>query len=64
MTRKVCAASEARAMMRSLIAIVLILAAPTPVFAWGQTGHRVTGAIAEPLLTRKAAREVRAIIGT
>jgi hypothetical protein len=49
--------------MRALIAAILIVLTPTHAFAWGQTGHRVTGEIAEPLLSRRAAREVRAILG-
>ena len=49
--------------MRALLAFLLILLAPSNAFAWGQTGHRVTGAIAEPLLSRRATREVRAILG-
>ena len=50
--------------MRAIIAALLILLAPNNAFAWGQTGHRVTGAIAEPLLNRHAARKVRAILGS
>lgn len=50
--------------VRAFLAALLIFMAPSPAFAWGQTGHRITGAIAEPLLTRKAARAIRAIIGT
>ncbi len=49
--------------MRALLAAFLILLAPSSAFAWGQTGHRVTGAIAAPLLNRHAARELRAILG-
>lgn len=44
------------------LAIVLALTA-TQAHAWGQNGHRVTGAIAEPLLTRKAKTQITAIIG-
>ncbi len=49
--------------MRVFLAIILLLVTPAPAFAWGQIGHRVTGAIAQPLLTRKAARAIYAIIG-
>jgi hypothetical protein len=49
--------------MRAILAALLIVLTPTSAFAWGQTGHRVTGAIAEPMLSRRAAREVRAILG-
>jgi hypothetical protein len=50
--------------MRTLIAAILISLTASPAFAWSQIGHRITGAIAEPLLSRKAAKEVRAILGT
>jgi S1/P1 Nuclease len=49
--------------MRTLIAAILIALTSTQAFAWSQIGHRVTGAIAEPLLSRKAAKEIRAILG-
>jgi S1/P1 Nuclease len=49
--------------MRTLIAAILIALTSTQALAWGQIGHRVTGAIAEPLLSRKAAKEIRAILG-
>lgn len=49
--------------MRTLIAAILISLIAGPAFAWGQIGHRVTGAIAEPLLTRKAKTAVAAILG-
>jgi hypothetical protein len=50
--------------MRTFIAALLIALTSSPVFAWGQIGHRVTGAIAEPLLSRKAKSAITAIIGT
>jgi hypothetical protein len=49
--------------MRTLIAAILISLTTGPAFAWGQVGHRVTGAIAEPLLSRKAKAAVTAILG-
>ena len=49
--------------MRAILAALLIVLTPANALAWGQTGHRVTGAIAEPMLSRHAAREVRAILG-
>ncbi len=49
--------------MRVLLAALFVFFAPSSAFAWGQIGHRVTGAIGEPLLNRHAAREVRAILG-
>jgi hypothetical protein len=49
--------------MRALLAALILVLTPTSAFGWGQTGHRVTGAIAEPMLSRRAAREVHAILG-
>jgi hypothetical protein len=45
-----------------LIAIIIALSA-SQAHAWGQNGHRITGAIAEPLLSRKAKTQIFAIIG-
>jgi hypothetical protein len=50
--------------MRALLAVLLVLLLPSPAHAWGQIGHRVTGAIAEPLLTPTAAHAIRGIIGS
>ncbi|WP_026325614.1 S1/P1 nuclease [Sphingomonas sp. Mn802worker] len=36
---------------------------PSPALAWGKTGHRVVGAIADPLLTPAARTGVRSILG-
>lgn len=36
---------------------------PTEAFAWGKTGHRVTGEIAEQHLSNKAKREIKKILG-
>ena len=41
----------------------LLLLAPAPALAWGATGHRVVGRVAERHLTDEAAREVAAILG-
>ena len=49
--------------MRKLIAALLISLIAGPALAWGQNGHRVTGAIAEPLLSRKAKAAITALIG-
>jgi hypothetical protein len=49
--------------MRTIIAAFLMCLAAGPAFAWGQNGHRVTGAIAEPLLSRNAKAAITAIIG-
>lgn len=44
-------------------AAAALLALPSPAHAWGKTGHRVVGAIAEPLLTPAARASVRRILG-
>jgi hypothetical protein len=50
-------------MMRCLTAAVLTIM-PAPALAWGNTGHRITGAIAERHLDRRARAAIRAILGT
>jgi S1/P1 Nuclease len=52
-----------RNVLIAITAAITFTLSSTEVFAWGQNGHRVTGAIAEPMLSKKAARQVRAIIG-
>jgi hypothetical protein len=42
---------------------LLLLTLPFPAMAWGPTGHRVVGRIAERHLTPEAARAVAALIG-
>ena len=48
--------------MRSIV-VFLIFILTMPAFSWGQTGHRVTGAIAEKYLTDEARAAVRVILG-
>jgi S1/P1 Nuclease len=51
--------------MRRLVAALLCFVLPaSPAFAWGQTGHRVTGAIAEHYLSGTARAHVRLLLGT
>jgi hypothetical protein len=50
-------------MMRTLILALTFALLSNQALAWGQNGHRVTGAIAEPLLNRKAKAQISAIIG-
>lgn len=50
-----------RCKISALIALTLVL--PWPAAAWGPTGHRVVGRIAERHLTPEAARAVAALIG-
>ena len=49
--------------MRHLFAAILISLIAGPALGWGQNGHRVTGAIAEPLLSGKAKAAITALIG-
>ncbi len=48
--------------MRMLLTLALLLV-PAPALAWGKTGHRVIGAIAERLVTRHTRHAVRALLG-
>ena len=43
--------------------VVLVAVAAAPALAWGKTGHRVTGAIAEQHLSDEAREQVRTILG-
>ena len=49
--------------MRTLLAALLLTAA-APALAWGQNGHRITGAIADKHLSPKARAAVMEILGT
>src|SRR5262245_55219544 len=49
--------------MRLLVATTLLLSWLPPAGAWGLTGHRVTGAIAERYLSFEARAAVRKILG-
>ena len=49
--------------MKRVFAVLLLLAA-TPTLAWGQNGHRITGAIADKHLSPKARAGVTEILGT
>ena len=51
--------------MKTLLAVAAFaLTLPTPVLAWGQTGHRVIGKLAEERLDAKTRAEIEKIIGT
>jgi hypothetical protein len=43
--------------------LAVLATSSTPALAWGQTGHRVTGAIAERHLGKRARAAVKAILG-
>lgn len=50
---------------RRFVAALLCCAVPAgPAFAWGQTGHRVTGAVAERYLSGVARANVQLLLGT
>ena len=44
------------------LSLLAVLQAPTPVWAWGQLGHRVTDRIAEQYLNPKAKEAVKALL--
>ncbi len=48
-------------LLKALLPVLLLQ--PVPAFAWGATGHRVVGAIAEDHLSRKARKAVHRILG-
>ncbi len=53
--------------MRIVLAVapaLAVAALPAPALAWGKTGHRVIGAIAERMIGHRAQNGVRAILGT
>lgn len=50
-------------MLRSIPAAFALLLAAAPAWAWGPTGHRAVGRIAERHLAPETAREVAAILG-
>ncbi len=49
--------------MRILVAAAALALVPAPAFAWGKTGHRVVGQIADVHLTGKARAAVKRILG-
>lgn len=49
--------------MRIVFILLLSMAASSPAFAWGKTGHRVTGAIAQAYLSDEAIAAIRDILG-
>ena len=50
-------------MLKKLITTLLFISIAPSALAWGQTGHRVTGAIAELYLTDKAKAQIEKILG-
>lgn len=51
-------------MLRFIFIFLFAVGFASQVFAWGSTGHRVTGAIAEPMLSDTAKAQVRDILGS
>lgn len=50
--------------MRRLLLAALALCAAQPAFAWGQTGHRITGAVADNYLSPRARAAVKDVLGS
>ena len=51
-------------MHRFLAALLCFVVPAGPALAWGQTGHRVTGAVAERYLSGVARANVQLLLGT
>ena len=49
--------------IRLLIALILVSLSALPALAWGKTGHRVSGAIADTYLSHEARLEIQSILG-
>lgn len=49
---------------RIVVSITLLLSASSPVWAWGQTGHRAVGKVAENHLNKKASKAVKKLLGS
>ncbi|BDD12471.1 endonuclease (plasmid) [Fulvitalea axinellae] len=49
--------------MKKLLWVVALVFAAQSAWAWGQTGHRVIGELAQRHLSKKAAKEVKKILG-
>lgn len=56
--------SSIKKKLSTALAIVLLAYLPTQVNAWGMTGHRVVGEIADSYLTAKTRAAVKAILGS
>lgn len=50
-------------MFRIFLVIIFSITFVSPAFAWGQTGHRITGEIAEPYLSDNARAQIQKILG-
>jgi hypothetical protein len=55
---------DMKTMLRSIIAAALAITLVLPAAAWGKTGHRVTGKIAEAYLTPEALAAITDILGS
>lgn len=51
-------------MLKRIIPLLFVVLAPLRLLAWGVEGHRAVAQIAEHHLSRKAQREVRALLGS
>ena len=50
-------------MTKKITVTILLLSLSLQTFAWGTTGHRVVGEIADSYLSRKTKRSIREILG-
>ena len=50
-------------MKKLLLGLMLVLLSTTLGYSWGKTGHRVVGQIAENHLTKKAQKNIQALLG-
>ena len=50
-------------MIKKTLVLILLLAFSSQTFAWGPTGHRIVGHIADSYLSCKAKRNIRKILG-
>lgn len=50
--------------MKKAVSLIFLLSISYQLFAWGATGHRVVGLIAERHLTKKAKKNIELVLGT
>ena len=55
--------SHSTVMKRTVIILILCLTASVCTYAWGPTGHRATGLVAEKHLTKKAKKALEQLLG-
>lgn len=55
---------SANKIKKACLAVVLVAYLPVNALAWGQTGHRIVGQIADYYLTSKARKAVKGVLGS